>query len=358
MKRVRFHAYTQKNLGDDMFVLTMLRRYPDVRFFTEADREKCTAFLGEPNVVIEDTTDGPKLRRKLLNNRLANQVRGRFFYDAYVKIGGSIFMEPRNWKKKKPFPGWQSALLNRNKYVIGANFGPYYTREFLDRTRSSLKYYAGVCFRDTHSYTLFQDLDCVNMAPDVLFGYPGLPHGTTGEGVGISVIHPDRKVTDGVNAETYFAVMAQVCNKLVEMGIPVKLFSFCKAEGDEKAIDEILLRAEKPESIEKICYCGDVDVFLRQLNACQYLMAGRFHAMILGFAMGKRVLPMIYSIKQSNVLEDCGFEGGVWDMRCVADKDPERLIIDCLHNPLCPEVDELKQKAQYHFRQLDRILME
>ena len=150
--------------------------------------------------------------------------------------------------------------------------------------------------------------------------------------------------------------MAQVCSNLMEMGIPVKLFSFCEAENDEKAIDEILNRVENPGAIEKICYSGDVEGFLQQLNACRYLMAGRFHAMILGFAMGKRVLPMIYSIKQANVLKDCGFEGEVWDLRSAMPKDPESLIRGCMHNPLCPEIEELKKNAQCQFQQLDRLL--
>ena len=39
MKKVYLHAYCQQNLGDDMFILRMVRRYPKVRFYAMAKPE-------------------------------------------------------------------------------------------------------------------------------------------------------------------------------------------------------------------------------------------------------------------------------------------------------------------------------
>lgn len=346
MKKVYVHAYCQQNLGDDMFVLRLVRRYPNVEFHTRVKSEYRQALSGEQNLIIEDPGK---------NNRLLDQFSHRFCYDAFVKIGGSIFMEPLNWEKKGTFPAWQCKLLNSNKFIIGANFGPYYTEEFLARAYSSLRYYHGVCFRDQTSYELFQDIPQVNCAPDVLFRYD-YPVPVAGEGVGISVIAPERKLPSGLSAEEYYTAMAKIADMFIENGQTVRLLGFCKAERDDEAVEQILARMKNAEKAQAYLYTGDIAGMLDKINQCQTIIASRFHAMVIGFALKKKVLPVIYSQKQTHVLQDLGFSGQIWDLRAGERMTPEQAATACDEAPVVEGLEKLASRSDEQFAYLDAFL--
>ncbi|KIR02076.1 putative transferase [Lachnospiraceae bacterium TWA4] len=56
-------------------------------------------------------------------------------------------------------------------YILGANFGPYYTEEYLKAMAKVFEKAEDVCFREKYSYQLFQN-NRVRYAPDILFTYP------------------------------------------------------------------------------------------------------------------------------------------------------------------------------------------
>ena len=119
-------AYCQKNLGDDMFVRTLVRRYPNCMFYLCADNSLCTAFSDEPNIKIIGKIRYFILRiiRKLTKSeKVMVDINRLKKADAIVRIGGSIFIEHANWEVKYKFP-------HNQYFVIGANYGPAYTEMF------------------------------------------------------------------------------------------------------------------------------------------------------------------------------------------------------------------------------------
>lgn len=346
MKKVFLHAYCQQNLGDDMFVLRMLQRYPNVQFHAVVDGAYRGAFADTPNLVVHP-------RKK--TNRLVEQLHHRFGYDAFIKLGGSIFMEPKDWKQKGTFPVWQCKLLNSNKFIIGANFGPHYTDAFLKRAYSSLRFYRGVSFRDQASYDLFADIPQACWAPDLLFQYD-YPAPKQGSGVGISVIAPERKLPEGLTEEQYYTAMAQIADRYLEQGEPVRLLGFCDAERDGEAMEQIRSRMCHADQLETVLYDGDIPKMLDAMNGCDKIIAARFHAMIIGFALRKKVLPVIYSQKQTHVLEDLGFDGRIWDLRKAELLTPEEAQTACDNAPIVEGLQELATRCDEQFTQLDKYL--
>ena len=85
MKKVFVHAYCRQNLGDDMFVLRLLRRYPDVKFYAAVDPRYRTAFASENNLIAQPCKK---------TNRLVEQLHHRFGYQARVQGNFNI----RNWQ--------------------------------------------------------------------------------------------------------------------------------------------------------------------------------------------------------------------------------------------------------------------
>ena len=54
MKKVFLYAYDRQNLGDDLFVHTIVRRYPHVQFYMWSDRKNREVFAHLPNLKVVD----------------------------------------------------------------------------------------------------------------------------------------------------------------------------------------------------------------------------------------------------------------------------------------------------------------
>lgn len=351
---IQIFAYCRCNLGDDLFIQTLLRRYPDKKFFLRAAPKYTEYLIKEPNLSANGALSFNasrvvgKVSKKLL--RFIHSKKTERF-DAAVRIGGSVFIERDN-ADNNFFPE-----KNKHFFIIGANFGPYKTQAFLDSRKKKIKSSESCCFRDKYSYNLFADIPQVSYAPDVLFGCPFLPRRTEGDHVGISVIDLNNHSSLREYAADYEQGIKNICDHWTGRDKTVKLLCFCNDEGDTKVADRIALLCNSPGKIERVVYSGDTVRFLSELNSCETIYATRFHAMILGWAMGKNVVPVIYSNKQTNVIDDIGFKGPVWNV--TQDKEISDDILYPKNGRLDEKlISELKTKSETQFSGLDRFFNE
>ncbi len=354
MKRIYVKAYCQQNLGDDMFVQALVRRYPKTLFYMFANPLVTNAFYTEKNLKTSSSFEF-FIYKVLSKLKLADMdFINKFFHKislGEVHIGGSIFIEPKSWQSlENEYKNSDSA-----DYYIGANFGPYKTQSFYDQVRYKIKNSTDCCFRDKYSYSIFRDLPNVRYAPDVLFGYKFFPEYKTGKGVGISVISLKNRPQIENMKEVYYSTIAKCCNYCISNSIPVSLFSFCKLEGDEEAIEEILKYVNRPECVNVIKYTGNIANTLDEMNSCEFILATRFHAMVLGWAMKKKVLPIVYSKKQTNVINDIGYSGPVWNLIDGQEYYYEDLLEDCFTNN-SPDTNTLAKETEAHFKALDEFI--
>ena len=130
MKKTFLYAYDRQNLGDDLFVHAITRRYSDVQFYMWSDKKNRRVFADLPNLkVIDKDSKFVHLLHKLRPSLIARYrscLEKRC--DAVVYIGGSIFMEYPNWEQICTW--WEYEAKNRPFYVLGANFGPYHTEAY------------------------------------------------------------------------------------------------------------------------------------------------------------------------------------------------------------------------------------
>jgi colanic acid/amylovoran biosynthesis protein len=284
-----------------------------------------------------------KLSKRLLRFLQNKRTAG---FAAAVRIGGSVFIE-KDGADPNYFPE-----KNKNFFIIGANFGPYRTKEFFDAKKEKIKASVDCCFRDRYSYELFSDLPQVRYAPDVLFVYPFLPPRKNREHIGVSVIDFTNHGKLSAYAAAYERGIKKICDYWVAQHRMVKLLCFCADEGDTSAAERVIASCNDPDQIETIVYSGDTESFLAEINNCEILYATRFHAMILGWAMYKTIVPVIYSEKQTNVIEDIGFEGIVWN---ISHGDPFSETMLSPQNNRMDEalIERTKIRAQEQFSGLD-----
>ena len=349
---VLIHFYAAKNLGDDLFLLTLIDRYPNVRFLLCVDDRSLLPAATRNNLEV--------LEPGLDNGKSAVDV------DCLCQIGGSIFIEPNGpWAL-----GFLRAvrMIARRKrlyssapraFVLGANWGPCRHRFFYEAFKGLFRCVIDdICFRDTASYDLFKDLPNVRYAPDILFSLR-LPVVAKHHSALLSVVDLSRKDKFGdisCCADTYFDWMTNAAEWLHQHGYTIVLSSFCGREGDEDAVnllDSRLLKRGVP--CEKHFYRGNVEEALNTISECEVVVATRFHAMVLGVVSRARVLPVPYSMKTINVLNDIGFNmENVVDVSAISIDDMSPCERVEASYPL--SIGDLKMRAEGHFQKLDRFI--
>ena len=319
MKKVFLYAYDRQNLGDDLFVHTVTRRYPDAQFYMWSHRKNRETFACLPNLKVIDRDSRLVRGLRSLRPSLAARYKGWLEKrcDAVVYIGGSIFMEYPNWQTICSW--WDWTAKNRPFYVLGANFGPWHTEAYRDNMAGIFANCRDVCFRDSYSAGLFPG--SVRQAPDILFSYPMPDAAVREDQVFVSVINcagRDESHSLHCHDARYVSNMAALLRRLLDAGKRIVLASFCAEEGDEEGIRKILAAMDLGEDprVRVLCYDGtNAREITEAIAGSGGVIATRFHAVILALAAGRPVLPVIYSDKTKHVLEDLGFTGTVYDLR-------------------------------------------
>lgn len=301
--KVFLFAYTRTNLGDDIFLKMLVERYKNIEFFINIPNlEDRKVFSGVENIsFIENEINNRDLEKININD-----------YDAFVYIGGSIFIEnERGLDLRKRFNRFITKCNENNKpfFYISSNFGPYKTEEYFRLSQETMKLCNDICFRDKYSFDLFSDIQSVRYAPDLIFGYDVGMVETEKDSVGISVI--DFEIRDELikYSEKYFSLLANSINSYVKDGKKIYLFSFCEYEGDELGIEKLLSYLDKDAAkvVEIVRYTGDVDEFMRAYKKMEYMICTRFHSMILSVNCNQKIYCISYSNKMNNVAKDLNF---------------------------------------------------
>lgn len=348
MKQIYVHGFFQSNFGDDLFVLSLAKRYPDTKFYVYALGTNQNAFLGQHNIVLPTRID--RVRRKVthqLGLRRQEVFDGQGL-DGTVVIGGSILWEGANLD----FPGGDGP-----RYLIGANCESGCSEEYLQRLRKTLSGLTDCCLRDRFSKALIGDVPNVRCAPDVLYGWKPRQVNQAGRGIGISLVGKKGCFREEGTREGYYRAIARLCDLCAEKEIPVRLLGFCDVEGDGEAIREIRSRVKSPKKLKSLLYQGNPERMLYEMNKCETILATRFHAMILGWVLKKNVVPVIYDEKQAHVLEDAGFCGPMWNALAGETPDGAALLEMCLQMGGKMEISSLQTQAEEQFAGLDGFLL-
>ncbi|WP_379128357.1 polysaccharide pyruvyl transferase family protein [Paenibacillus sp. sgz500958] len=362
MRTILVYAYTEFNLGDDLFIKVLCERYPDTRFMIMAPGLYRDTFRALPNlrIIASDSMVVRGINYLFRKIRLYDFVQRLLVWrsDGIVHIGGSIFMQGEYWKE---YFRKAEALRNRNKpyYLLGANFGPYSDDEYYQTHKELFKEYTDVCFREEYSYELFSDLRNVRLAPDIIFQLkvPQAQKQSQAQDkyIVLSVIRPSAKNLEGYDL-LYYEKMKDISAYFIRQGYAVHLVSFCEHEGDQEAIMHILnlLPEELVPQIRSHYYKTNIEEILSLIAGSSFVVASRFHAMILGWVMNKPVFPIAYSSKMIHVMEDANFTGNYTDFNQLEDLQPEEVY----HSMQDGSIDVSAQalNAERHFEKLDAYL--
>lgn len=358
MKNMLIYAYTAFNLGDDLFIKVLCERYPDTQFTILAPRMYKITFKDLKNLRVY-ASDSILLRginflfKKIKRPNFVQKLLVKHS-DGIVHIGGSIFMEAKYWKE---YFDKAETIRDKSKpyFLLGANFGPFTDDEYYQKHKELFKEYTDICFREEYSYQLFKDLRNVRLAPDIIFQLTLSEALVKQNYVAISVIKPSSKGLGSYDL-LYYEKMKEVAIHCIQQGFDVHFLSFCEHEGDQEAIEHIidLLPKELVSRTRTHLYKTNIKEILSVISESSFVVASRFHAMILGWVADKPVFPIAYSNKMINVMQDAGFTGLYTDFKSLEALQPEQVFNSIHTNGI--DVSPQVIHAERHFEKLDSHL--
>lgn len=352
MRNVFLVPYVNCNLGDDIFIDIISRRYPQVRWqLMSSCADSC---YPQENVWVTRWSIPVRILSKIIRifSRERYSVMDLFMRlnEFTVMLGGSMFMEPASMRS-------YSFTLGGGKpyYILGVNFGPYRTEAYYDGSYRLFAEAEDVCFRDSYSYNLFSKLVTTRQAPDIIFGLDVTRYRRPAtDNVVISVIDCNDSRPGLKYRDAYDARIVEFIRFFNQRGLSVTLMSFCRGEGDETAIERIMQLTSPEDMVDTYFYRGDLAEALSVIGRSKIVVGSRFHANILGMIMDKTVIPIAYSDKTLNVLRDINFSGRYFDIR-----DMEHFAVSSISD------DDLRYRADVsyqiahageHFAKLDMLL--
>lgn len=358
-KAVFTYLYYAKNLGDDLMLKVISERYKKCIFYgVTTTKYPRNCFGDNVKLVYVPPRIYSLLNKFSFSANRTNPVDSFYINksSAVITLGGSIFMEGITEKY----------ILNRYKrikkpqYILDSNIGPFKTKTFLNDVLDSLSRATDVCVRDSYSYELAKSNSNTRLASDIVFNLtlPDLKKTPKNKVAVISVINCDEEIRKipGCSRERYDDLMVKIINSLVSYGYSVSLMSFCKAEGDESAIERIMSKVSAKEKLSTFFYDGNINEAIEHIKNASLIVASRFHANILGMLFEKAVIPICYSRKTIDMLADSGFTGSYINLEKFSDKDINNALADANSTTKPRYNKSYFANARRHFDKLDRQL--
>ena len=378
MKKIVLEYYSCYNLGDDLFVSAFAAHFARCRIRLLVN-PKCIPRDLPSNVKVHPYSYPDLLLRKLMDlcdvrgkigmlhtlQRLRAGCMGRIKArcDAYVKIGGSIFMQHApgceeidfSVEEAPDFSFRHHTCGSGNSFIIGANLGPVYSESYWAEMEAEFGKHRHICLRDYASFCAMRHMPNVQYAPDVLFLTPMPPTEPKGENVVISVIDMGKHTQDSRIIDAYYSLMEQAISWFLAAQIPVTLASFCQWQGDEKAVQELMARFPEKTGLSVCCYRGDPRPVLEALAGASYIIGSRFHSVILGMSFSKPVFPIVYSCKTEHYLSDLRFAGRYAGLRSLPSTTLEDVLYNYQHR-ITVDCSQHHRYAVNQFRGLENYL--
>lgn len=344
--KIWLQAYSHGNFGDDLFVYILTKKYINESFYLPCEYTSGT-LKKIPNLKILKYSFFDKVLCKLKKNyfpfkRIAKEC------NVGIVLGGSMFIERRDWRIAVDY---YHELTNRiNKmFLIGSNFGPYKSEQYRAEFEDVFRKFSDCCFRDQYSKKLFSDLNNVRCAPDVAFSLREETTIKKPNKIVVSVVNLKHKKEAEKYYDQYVSTIRKLCKEFVAKKYDVTLLALCDEQGDSRCCQEI----REGLDIELLSYKDELLDVIRLISSAEYVIATRFHAMILGWLYGCKVFPIIYDEKFENVLSDFHWKGEKCTLNSLQNINSAYVINNSYE---LSDVQKIKIESQKQFAAIDGVL--
>lgn len=296
--KVLMLAYLDNNLGDDLIIETIAEEFPNINFYLYSTSNFYTKSFNDLKNI------------ELIHKNIYKEDLSKF--DFCIKVGGSMFILnsiPSYIYRIKEL--LLAKKLKKNKIksaVLGSNYDPFKSKFGKYLVKKELSYKNLITVRDRSSYAILQKFfpnkKNIGMFDDIVYNLNFSEESKKkGNVLGISVYNSD-KIKDKT---MYYSNLAKVCDEAImkDPNTIVRLFAFdCESENDLVSCYHVQENVRLKKNIQIVPYLGDRTTFLELFSECSEILAIRFHAAVLSDILKVPFLPISYSIKMDNFLND------------------------------------------------------
>ena len=335
--KILVKAYIAQNLGDDLFLKLLLDKYPQIQFSLIDGRKQGIYSQYVPFQLITFVSKLPQKILLFINRKIADKYTNYIisrrlekkskYYDAAIILGGSMFIQGKKGFNSDDITKMSIIKYFQHSFIIGANFGPYIEYEYISKYKEIFDKCDYISLRDKYSYELLGNMLNSSYYPDIVFQIKHRLQQKLPNTVGISVIDLSNRGKLSLKVNDYQNFIIALVTALRDNGKNIYLFSFCKQEGDETAIDRIIKKTGN-DGIQVVKYSGEIDSFLDIYSSMEAMFCTRFHSMILSLLNSHYMIPLIYSKKMTQVLEDIDYSGSVIDLYEIEKVEVSQIIRD------------------------------
>lgn len=305
--KVFLQAFVDTNFGDNMFIHTMVTRYPEHIFYMCVNKEYKSSYeilaKQEKNICLVNENS---------ENDILQQV------DALIFAGGDMFGNGADYsflisKIRK--------VKDNNGYVafLGQSLFDDYSRQTKLGLSEMFSYADIIVVREKDTYAQLKKMAPwanVVASTDMAFtlDVAKLKTRISQKNVlGISIRKKiPRKVADAYNqycdgvAKTAMSYLKQDDKNTI------RFMAFSVGMHDDTAVAEDIMNRCQPEYRERmqcISFDGDVETYIDEIQKCEKLLCTRFHALVFGIMLDKPLVPIVYEDKMVRLLNAIGYEG-------------------------------------------------
>lgn len=356
MNHIFVKVFLDQNLGDDLMLLKLAQYFPDTTFYISCphalQKAYRTLLIETANTVLADTE---------LKDIMSF---GTHFFQAIIQIGGSILQGTRNmgcfyrYRNIRTIKKMKKAGVPY--FIVGCNTGPFINRLTEYFVKLELRSAAGISTRDKASRDFIEK--SVNKKLPVYYGDDILLdsmnffriHKKDKGYLGISVFNSGNE--SFVN-ERVIKAYATIADRYIERtNKKVVLLALDTGnQNDSLLAEKVLGLMENKDKARIVSYeIGNPLAILQEIASCQYMVAVRFHSMILALSAGVKVFPVIYSNKTENFLDDNGYANKTY-LSKLAELDADNLV-DTLIEEDQYMLLERQYSSETHFSMLRKML--
>lgn len=370
--KIYIEMFLDHNLGDDLFLDTILTRYSEHNFYLELppEFELNPYFKKYKNLYINS-----KSKKKFLKIKFLRWMYTFFYiiinalkYDSYILVGGSLF-EIRNKKdyQRKKFQYLKYKIykfFKVKRILIGSNLGPFYNSESEELIKKILKIFDGITVRDLKSKKYLKKWEIesskYSYGSDLIFtnkNFNEIKEDDTILGISIVNSYIDTEKQKKEYTEILIEIIKLYLGDSSENKVKLLGFDGGIIMSDEKLIEEVYkkLTLEEKQRVTKVIYSPKIklDKYMEEFLECGQIIGGRFHSVILSLKFNKKVVAINYSDKIKNLLEDINAKEILIEYNELNKISPKS-ILKKLKNIVIEK--EYFQSSENHFFYSDSIL--
>lgn len=293
--RILLDGYIDHNLGDDLMLFLAADELSDHELYTLSDK------LNIANVSLTDKKSG---------------------FDCYLKIIGSGFLLHNSISIPYRIREMRAERRYAEKRaVIGCSVSSFPNKIAEVVIRRQLSQYDLVTVRDKFSYLYMEKkvgkVQCEKY-PDMVFSLPEemIPDVNSEGLLGISAHNSVSLQEIAKTADSYIERTGN--------GVLLLCFNMGR-ENDEAAAKAVFDMSGNKDKLEIVRYT-EISDMLRNMKRCACILGIRFHSIVLAARIGIPFVPVAYSRKTLDTLQEIGYSGKILDTDFNSNEAIERIL--------------------------------